>query len=533
MNDHHDPTEDLIRRALQARAEETTVTPDALESIRRRNATPRWIRPATYGAVAAAVALIAGFAYLSGGDDTTDVDPATTTSLDDVTTSTVPDEMPTTTVPDTTTSSPADPDDAGAVIWPLDGPGATSPEAAARGWVEGALGVSPAQLEAGPADTTAATFILSKVGEDGAFVPGTVTITVVSPDGGDHWFVERAETADLRVELVERNGEADGLRVSGFGDAFEGTGLLWIDDEGPTIVSLGSTSSDHFSVVVAWDGEAPVRVRLETGRAMDNEVPSVHAFAVAPSDPVTDVRVTRVAEDDVLNVRSGPGVTNAIAFTLPPDATGLAHTGATDVVDGETWWEIVGPDGAETGWANARFLTVWRAVEPGSDLAAAMEQQARNFLVAFGSDEATLDPTVPQPHPAGTQIGGIGVFADAPTPFTTIDDLFDDTVHDWNPFPDDDPCDDLCLLTVGDFLGSRDRDAEDAQFTIGPDADSLDMLRYFTGHEQDYYDHHMTVVAYVPPTDEIELDWRRYTFAFDLVDGTPTISAVWVWGWTP
>lgn len=531
MNDHHDPTEDLIRRALQARAEETAVTPDALESIRRRNTTPRWIRPATYGAVAAAVALIAGFAYLSGGDDTTDVDPATTTSLDDVTTSTVPDETSTTTVPDTTTSSPDGSDDVGAVIWPLDGPGETSAEAAARGWAENVLDVARVQLDAGPANPSTASFILSKVGEDGAFVPGTVTITVVSPDGGDHWFVERAETPDLRVELVERNGEADGLRVSGFGNGFEGTGLLWIDDIRPTIVSLGNIESDHFSVVAPWDGVAPVRVRLETGRAMDDEVPSVHAFAVEPADPVTDVRVTRVADDDVLNVRTGPGVANSIAFTLPPDATGLAHIGATNFVDGETWWEIVGPDGAY-GWANARFLTVWRPVVPGSPLAAAMEQQARVFLEAFGGD-APADPSPLVPHPAGTQIGGIGVFADAPTPFTTIDDLYDDTVHDWNPFPDDDPCDDLCLLTVGDFLGIRDRDAEDAQFTIGPDAESLDMLRYFTGHEQDYYDHHMTVVAYVPPTDDIELDWRRYTFAFDLVDGTPTISAVWVWGWTP
>ncbi|MEZ5244018.1 MAG: SH3 domain-containing protein [Acidimicrobiales bacterium] len=532
MNDHHDPTEDLIRRALQARAEETTVTPDALESIRRRNATPRWIRPATYGAVAAALALIAGFAYLSGDDDATDVDPATTTTLD-VTTSTVPGETSTTTVPDTTTSSPEGPEGAGAVIWPLDGPGETSAEAAARGWVENVLEVAPARLEAGPANPSTASFILSKVGEDGAFVSGLVTITVVSPDGGDHWFVERAETPDLRVELVERNGEADGLRVSGLGNAFEGTGLLWIDDEGPTIVSLGNIESDHFSVVVPWDGDAPVRVRLETGRAMDDEVPSIHAFAVDPADPVTDVRVTRVADDDVLNVRTAPGVANAVAFTLPPDATGLAHTGGTDVVDGETWWEIVGPDGAKTGWANARYLTVWRAVEPDSALAAAMEQLAHDFLTALGSDQATLDPTVPRPHPAGTQIGGIGVFADAPTPFTTIDDLYDDTVHDWNPFPDDDPCDDLCLLPVGEFLGVRARDAADAQFTIGPDAASLDMLQYFTGHEQDYYDHHMTVVAYVPPTSEIELDWRRYTFAFDLVDGTPTISAVWVWGWTP
>lgn len=270
MNDHHDPTEERIRRARRARAEETALTPDA--------------------------------------SNPSAVETATTTS-----------------VPDTTSTWPAGPDDSGDV-----------------------LGVSTAQLEAGPADTATASFILSKVGDDGALAPGTATITVVSPDGGDHWFVEGVETPDLGVELVERNGDADGLRVSDFGDAFEGTGLLWIDDEGPTIVSLGSSSSDHFSVVVPWDGEAPVRVRLETGGALENEVPSVHALAVEPSAPVTDVRVTRVADDDVLNVRTGPGVADAIAFTLAP---------------------------AATGWANARFLTVWRAVEAGTPLAAAMGRQ--------------------------------------------------------------------------------------------------------------------------------------------------------------
>lgn len=526
-------TEAKIRRALGARAEETIVSPDALESIRNRRSAPRWVRPATYGAVAAVVALIAGIAFVGGGDDVADIEPVSTTSTAGVTTSTVPDDTATTTtVPATTSTVPSSTVDTGGAIWPLDGPGETTPEAAARSWVDNVLGVSTANLESGPANTSTASFILTRTGEDGEFVDGPVTISVVSPDGGSHWFVERAETPGLRVDLVEHNGTTDGLRVSGAGSAFEGTGLLWIDDEGPTIVSLGSTSSDHFSVVVPWDGAAPVRVRLETGRAGENEVPSVHAFAAEPSDPVTDVRVTRVADDDVLNVRTGAGVANDIAFTLVPDETGITHTGDVADVDGETWWEIVGPDGS-IGWANSRYLSVWREIEPGSPLAAEMEQHARNFLAGFGSDQATLDPTVPRPHPAGTQIGGIGVFADAPTPFTTIDDLYDDAVHDWNPFPDDDPCDDLCRLTVGDFLGVRARDVTDAVYTLGPDPEALPMLQYFTGLDEAYYDHNLTVVAYVPAQSDIELDWRRYTFAFDLVDGSPTVSQVWVWGWTP
>ena len=59
------------------------------------------------------------------------------------------------------------------------------------------------------------------------------------------------------------------------------------------------------------------------------------------------------------------------------------------------------------------------------------------------------------------------------------------------------------------------------------------MLQYFSGLDEAYYEHNLTMVAYVPAQSDLELDWRRYTFAFDLVDGSPTISQVWVWGWTP
>jgi hypothetical protein len=536
MTNQHDPTDDLIRRALHARAEETTVSPDALGTIRTRSATPRWVRPVTYGAVAAAVALVAGLAFFGGGsDDASEIDPVTTTSsAPDATTTTLPDT--TTTVPDggTNTTLPVGTVDDGLAIWPTDGAGETSAEAAARGWIENVLGIADPQLHRAAATVPDAPehYLLSFTGEEGeplAGAPG-VDIFVASPDAGTHWFVERAETPGLSVDLVEHNGAGDTLRVTGQGQAFEGTGLLWVDDQGPTVVSLGSTDTDHFSVVVPYDGGPSVRIRLETARTVDGEVPQVHAFAVEPAGSATDVRVDRVADDDVLNVRTGAGVDNDIAFTLSPDATGLTHTGETAEVDGETWWEVTSSAG-DTGWANARFLTVWREVVPGSALAEEMIEQSRFLLSAFG--DPRLDPILPAAHPNGTQVGGIGVFADAPTPFTTVD-LRGDEVIDWDPFPGETaPCGDPCLRTVAEFLGVRERDVTDAVFTIGPDDDATSQLMYFTGRDAAYYEHHMTVVAYVPPTSDEVLDWRRYTFAFDLVDGTPTISEVWVWGWTP
>ena len=65
--------------------------------------------------------------------------------------------------------------------------------------------------------------------------------------------------------------------------------------------------------------------------------------------------VTGVAVDDRLNVRTGPGVRNAVVATLAPDTVELESTGRIARVDGALWREIVVP-GDGTGWVNARYL---------------------------------------------------------------------------------------------------------------------------------------------------------------------------------
>ena len=66
--------------------------------------------------------------------------------------------------------------------------------------------------------------------------------------------------------------------------------------------------------------------------------------------------VINVFPDDVLNIRSGPGVENAVVGTLQPDQSGLTRTGKTSSVGEDTWVEIQNPDGG-IGWVNADFLT--------------------------------------------------------------------------------------------------------------------------------------------------------------------------------
>ena len=76
--------------------------------------------------------------------------------------------------------------------------------------------------------------------------------------------------------------------------------------------------------------------------------------------------VTGVAADDMLNVRSGPGVGNMITGMLPPNATGILPTGqSAQSADGGTWWQIADPAlPGGTGWVNARFLAPAQAAPP-------------------------------------------------------------------------------------------------------------------------------------------------------------------------
>ena len=63
--------------------------------------------------------------------------------------------------------------------------------------------------------------------------------------------------------------------------------------------------------------------------------------------------VTGVAPDDVLNLRDGPSATARIIGSLPPDATGVEITGASE--DGR-WLRLNTSEWL--GWASARYLTL-------------------------------------------------------------------------------------------------------------------------------------------------------------------------------
>ncbi len=100
--------------------------------------------------------------------------------------------------------------------------------------------------------------------------------------------------------------------------------------------------------------------------------------------------VVNVRSDDVLNVRVGPGVTYAIAGTIPyygRDVTVFA--GGLQV--GESWWVPV-EYGSVSGWANSGYLA--RQVGYGNDIVAARAAEA--IMALKDGDMDTLSSLV---HP--------------------------------------------------------------------------------------------------------------------------------------
>jgi hypothetical protein len=69
----------------------------------------------------------------------------------------------------------------------------------------------------------------------------------------------------------------------------------------------------------------------------------------------TNYAVVFVQSNDVLNVRSGPGVSFDIIGSLPPDANSVKIIGTGQLVSGSTWVPV--QQGTVSGWVNGRFLT--------------------------------------------------------------------------------------------------------------------------------------------------------------------------------
>jgi hypothetical protein len=76
-----------------------------------------------------------------------------------------------------------------------------------------------------------------------------------------------------------------------------------------------------------------------------------------PTALIGPYAVILVAPNDVLNIRSGPGVSNPIIGSFARDAINVMRTGPSQQADGAEWVEVLLPDGINKGWVNSYYLT--------------------------------------------------------------------------------------------------------------------------------------------------------------------------------
>jgi len=192
---------------------------------------------------------------------------------------------------------------------------------------------------------------------------------------------------------------------------FSGEGILL---ENPV------TRGDYASIlplVPVSAGEAP--------RWVQADLPALNGVPAA-----RQARVVLVADDDNLNVRTGPGVDNPVFGMLAP-GTVVRTTGNSTPVSSSRWVEVSTPAGL--GWVNERYLAA--VVDRNAFAADDRVGEALDEMAGIMADLGDLTPVV-------SWRGLYVSHHDDPVRFGDLDDLLTDrTTYKWpsNAFDVNDP----------------------------------------------------------------------------------------------
>ena len=135
----------------------------------------------------------------------------------------------------------------------------------------------------------------------------------------------------------------------------------------------------------------------------------------APLDQEFYVNVALDDPDGGLNMRSAPGIENAIVGVFPRSSA-LVTTGACATLDALDWWKVGAPDATLDGWVSSRFLSEVLVFNPGlgkpfEDLenvgvsGESLDDIAAQIAESYGFDEDVVITVVEEPE-AIDAIGG-------------------------------------------------------------------------------------------------------------------------------
>ena len=202
------------------------------------------------------------------------------------------------------------------------------------------------------------------------FEPGRTSATINDAVRGSAYrdYVVSAQCGQTMVVSLAVTG------TNGNGSAFFNILPAGLDYDG---LYVGSTDPDRRAeVTIPRDGDWVIRVYLmgndrdtdrTVGYSIDVYITPVEGAARQPDPGSGTFEVVGVSSNDVLNVRSGPGVSFGIVGALAAGDR-VRRLGCEDQ-GGSRWCEIeMLTDMRERGWVNARYLapTDGRATQPRS-----------------------------------------------------------------------------------------------------------------------------------------------------------------------
>lgn len=286
-----------------------------------------------------------------------------------------------------------------------------------------------------------------------------------------------------------------------------------------TILANGPASGDR----ALW--VAP-RIRRSSGATMPTSTPV--PIATPTSAASVPYAVVMVDGNDVLNIRSGPGVSYPVIASFPYNATDVMRTGPSNTVSGATWVEVQKPGGG-TGWVNFYYLT--EQVTPDAFCAdsrvTVLLEQFRQAVIA--SDGQTLAPLISAKH--GLNVHYV-VYTNNVVHFDPdqIVSLFTSTTsYNWGPGPGGGPD------VVGTFSSAIQPKLVDVLNHPQYQAFCQELRTPGMSPEMAWparYVNYRYYTLYRPASPD-SLDWRAWTLAMEYVNGQPKITAMIQYQWEP
>ena len=300
--------------------------------------------------------------------------------------------------------------------------------------------------------------------------------------------------------------------------------------DAPTLISPSATAAIATATTVPALPTSTATLAIAPTTVAPTTAPAT-AIARTSPPPVTGFNnpyaVILVSSDDVLNIRTGAGVANAISGTLAPTATNVNRTGPATTADGQRWVEIQSTAG--NGWVNYNFLT-----EQVASSAFCADPRVTTLLnnvktAMLNSNGELLASLVSPVHGLDARLWRYGTVANY-TPEEAKWVFQSDYVVNWGAAPGSG------AETPGTFssqLLPKLQEVFGANYTLHCN-DTLDLATFSVVPWPSEYSNVNFYTVYKTGSEQYGgLDWRAWTVGVEYVQGAPTLFALIHYQWEP